>query len=669
VRWPPRLRWLGPLAAVALATTPACRREPPKSTSVTRPEVFAPMVVRARGQVWRETARGRQAVSAGEINENDVLSTGPDGNAIVRMSGGREVEVKPNARLRMKKQPSGELVIEVESGAIISRTSAPVASSGGTPTPGAARAVDLTILTPFGVTRIPGGGAEATFSVSDQKMKIEVALGEIVFTDRGGRELIAHASEAIEVTMGGVQILGPEAEPSRTLTGEGLDVLLSAESGVLLVRRPGEKQFAARRAVPATPGTAYKVAANGGHARIVGASLRARLGPGSRGSIGEAVRRPEDGSERYALALEAGSTTIMLERQGQQELAVGRAGGEEILIRTAEPATVSLTATRRGTTIALLAGSAELSAGGTTRRLDPSAVATIAGKRVTVAARPQSAVILPTARGLRVHTDLLTEVTLAWPAQLEGAVVEVGMNPELKDPVLVGRVAGGHVTLPAPRRGDLYWRVIGKTRGVEKVLTGHARFVPDRQRSVLDLEHPHNLVSETGQVTTVYFQGVLPALTFTFPARPGARRYRLRVYRVGELTTPVVEREVTETRCPVDAEALKEGRYIWHAQALDQRDRELGGGRMNKLDIVYDNSLTTLAIGRPKPGEQVTGREVDVTGVAPLGTKLFINGKPARLDEKGRFSTQVARAQALVFRLVRKDGAESYWIRRLRLRS
>ena len=674
-------------AALAFAATTAlvlpsvgCRRQDPKSTSVPAvttgtPLAEAPVVVRARGQVWREARGGRQAMSPGIVGEDDVLSTGPDGNAVVRIAGGREIELKPNARLRLKKSAGGQLVIEVDRGAIISRTSLPPsATTALNATGSAAQTVDLTILTPFGVTRIPGQPSEAAINIGDQKMRIEVAMGQIVFTDRGGRELVAQADETIEVTVGGVQLLGPGEESDapggvRAISGEGLDIVLSAEAGTLLVRRPGEKDFTARRAVPAAAGTAYKVANPGGQARIVGAGLRGQLGPGTRGAIGEAVRIPDTGVHRYNVAVDAGTATLMLERHGQQELALGHGAGGEIAVRATEPATMTITAGRRGKTISVLAGSVEVLGGGTTRTVDAGSVATVDGRRLTVAAHPQSDVILPTARGLRVHADLLTEVTLSWPQHLEGAVVAVGTTPDLKEPLLVGRAPGGSVTLPAPRRGDLFWRVIGKSRGVERVLTGQARFVPDRRRSVLDLEHPHNLVSENGQVTTVHFQSVLPALTFTFPARPGARRYRVRVYRAGQLTSPVVEREVTETRCPVDAEALQEGRYVWHAQALDPRGRELGGGRMNKLDIVYDNSLTTLAIGSPKPGERVIGEEVDVTGVAPLGSKLFINGKLAPLDEKGRFSTQVARADAVVFRLVRKDGAESYWIRRLRTRS
>jgi hypothetical protein len=86
---------------------------------------------------------------------------------------------------------------------------------------------------------------------------------------------------------------------------------------------------------------------------------------------------------------------------------------------------------------------------------------------------------------------------------------------------------------------------------------------------------------------------------------------------------------------------------------------------MNKLELVYDNSRTTLAIARPKPGEALPASGT-VEGVAPLGAKLFVNGKPAALDAKGRFSLAVGRAEALVFRVVADNGAESYWVRKVR---
>ena len=92
----------------------------------------------------------------------------------------------------------------------------------------------------------------------------------------------------------------------------------------------------------------------------------------------------------------------------------------------------------------------------------------------------------------------------------------------------------------------------------------------------------------------------------------------------------------------------------------------MAGGQMNKLDIIYDNSMTTLAILRPKPGERAAGSTVRAEGVAPLGAKLFVNGQPAPLDAKGRFGLDVPHSASLVFRVLDGAGRESYWVRVLK---
>jgi len=174
-------------------------------------------------------------------------------------------------------------------------------------------------------------------------------------------------------------------------------------------------------------------------------------------------------------------------------------------------------------------------------------------------------------------------------------------------------------------------------------------------------------VSETpGQATRVYFQSTPPELTLRYAPQPGAVRYRVRVYAGNTAGQPLLDRMVTGLRCPLDAGLLREGSYTWHASALDAGGREVGGGRLNKLELLYDNSLVSLAIARPKPGDRLEGQEVAVSGVAPLGSRLYVNGRAASLDGKGRFDLRVARASAVVFRLVSKNGSESYWLRRLR---
>ncbi len=79
--------------------------------------------------------------------------------------------------------------------------------------------------------------------------------------------------------------------------------------------------------------------------------------------------------------------------------------------------------------------------------------------------------------------------------------------------------------------------------------------------------------------------------------------------------------------------------------------------------LAYDNALDALAIRLPLPDQRLGGKTVEVAEVAPLGARLFVNGTPAPLDDKGRFALKLGGApRVLVFRLVRGDGTESYWI-------
>jgi hypothetical protein len=83
---------------------------------------------------------------------------------------------------------------------------------------------------------------------------------------------------------------------------------------------------------------------------------------------------------------------------------------------------------------------------------------------------------------------------------------------------------------------------------------------------------------------------------------------------------------------------------------------------MNKMEIVFDNSLTRLVLSSPRDGESAAM----ATGVAPLGSKLTMNGKTVPLDAAGRFSVPTGNASVLVFRLVTSGGGEAYWVRRTR---
>jgi hypothetical protein len=284
---------------------------------------------------------------------------------------------------------------------------------------------------------------------------------------------------------------------------------------------------------------------------------------------------------------------------------------------------------------------------------------------VSVSERAPPPLSLPADRRIRVYARNLEQIGLSWPSTTRAGRVEVATDVAFAKLVAVGDAQAGQLVVPAPKRGELRWRVLGPDGAV--LHKGQARFARDPEHSPLDLESQGSEVAETGLRATVYFQSVLPRLVFTFPPHQGAHRYRLRVYRVGSLDTPLIERSCDEPRCPLPSGSMGEGSYLWHAAPLDVTGAEIGGGRMNKLEVVYDNSMTTLAISRPKSGDRVVGPTVSVAGVAPLGARLSVNGRPMATDEKGRFSGELPKSDTLIFRMGAPDGSEGYWVRRLKV--
>jgi hypothetical protein len=404
----------------------------------------------------RPAPRHERPLAAGE------LTTGPDGDAVVRLPGGRELELRANARLKIK-EGGGGITVEIEQGVIVSRT--PEKSEPS---------FELAILTPFGITRVPKGASEASIGVADGKVTIEVAVGTIAFVDEAGRETTARASETIEVTLGKVQLLGPERPAATASSAEPVDVMLSAEQGPLLVRRPDEKRFVARRGLPAPPWHL-----RGSSLRRPGPHRGARRADPTRGVRPAAsARRPE---RRTAGASPSPSSagprscasTVKGSRRSSSRVSRG-----PVTVKTSEATTLAVAVGRAGPTLVVLAGSADILVGETRRRLEASGIASVSGQRVSVGTRPSSDVILPTTRGLRVYADALNDVTLSWPSQLQNAMVEAATDPEFEDLVLAGRVSGTAVTLPVPPGPTLYWRVRARLTAWTRCSSGRRASAP-----------------------------------------------------------------------------------------------------------------------------------------------------------------------------------------------
>jgi hypothetical protein len=89
------------------------------------------------------------------------------------------------------------------------------------------------------------------------------------------------------------------------------------------------------------------------------------------------------------------------------------------------------------------------------------------------------------------------------------------------------------------------------------------------------------------------------------------------------------------------------------------------GGKMAVLEIAYDNSVTGLTILSPAPNEKANAG-THAKGVAPVGSKVTLNGVSVALDDKGRFDHPVGKTSPLVFRCLGKDGSEDYVVRTTR---
>jgi hypothetical protein len=358
-------------------------------------------------------------------------------------------------------------------------------------------------------------------------------------------------------------------------------------------------------------------------------------------------------------------------RQGGMglKLAEGRASRVALpglLLEAGGLSGVEVRRTASGYRVDALTGQVTLVRGGARQALRAGERATVEGESGAPRVEPLATATVALGPGAtEVFHSGLPEVAFTWPAEGE-AMVEVAWDAGFTRPVLSGTVFRSFINVPAPPRGTFHWRARRKD-GTE-VAAGSATFGPERARG--DLDRLRNVVPEGPEKTTIFYQDKPPAVTFTYGEEPKAARYRVTVYRVGALGTPVAERTVTETRAALEAGALGEGSYLWSVIPLASSGAQLRGGRMNKLEMVYDNSVPMLVISTPRQGSRAAER-IRATGVAPVDSQLSINGRPVPLDGKHRFSTwvePVGSPPMLVFKMIRPGAPEVHTVRTLKQR-
>lgn len=592
---------------------------PPPPPPVVPVKVVVAQLSGLKGQVFLTRDARRTAAVAGPLHEGDVLETGADGHAL--LSGkGREVELLESSRFRVGATLAdlalsmGELLFEESDGGEFNTAA------------GAART---------------GAGSKVKLQAGDGGTSFEVSMGslELLDLEDGGASTVK-AGERFVVGLGVLSLEEP-ATPQPPPEQVKPKVKLTPRGSVTLKPKSGPSAKVPEEGRELDEAGAFTVERAGGlRAEQGGAAVE--FDGASRGSV-----EPGSGDPRMGFTLGQGGARLFL--QAGESVLLG--GKKSLLVRAKTTSTLLVTPSKDGPRVEVLGGESEVALeGGLPRKLSVSETATPKGKRLDTGRRAAPTLSLPAGRNTRVYWGRAGEVALAF-APGEG-VLEVAADPQFQS-LLVSAQGGELLTVPAPLRGSLYWRRRGDAESAS------ARFERDDNASAVGAKS--DTVAETGLKATVYFQSAVPTLTFTFPVKEGASSWRFRVYATSDLKTPLVDRRVNENRTVVDSGALKEGSYVWSAVAMDRAGVEAPGGRMNKMDIVFDNSVTRLVVSSPRDGE----RSTTATGLAPLGSRLSLNGKSVPLDPAGRFSVPLGGSSLLVFKLVTRDGTESQWVRRL----
>ncbi|MCY1075566.1 FecR domain-containing protein [Archangium lansingense] len=589
---------------------------------------------------------GRQSPAVpGPLSRGDAVETGADGAVTVRFADGRTVEVGPDARFVLEEDSSG-VVVAVSRGFVLSRVPADRAQAPAGPK------VQLTLLTPFGLTRVGADGSAVKVDVGQDEGRVEVLLGTV--------EVVAKNGQTVRAEQGQVASVKVEGVTTRVLELAPVEVTVHAATGRAEWRQKGSARWRGvdKDGEALKAGDSVRVRQGTALLKLEGSESTLSLGSGGE-LVVDAVSRAGS-TDEARLDLRKGELGLML--------APGRASRvvlPGLSLESDGAARLDVRRTGDGFTVDSRAGDVTLVRGGARKPLRAGERATVAGEATArVEALERALFSLPSAEGLQVFQRRPMEVALTWEEAGE-VRVEVASDSGFKKPVLAGSSRSSFVNVLPPARGSLYWRVLRPDGS--QVARGSASFGPERSTKG-ELDRLRNRVPEGPEKTTIFFQDKPPAVTFTCEAEQGAASYKVAVYRSGALGQPVVERSSSTPQVPLQAGLLGEGNFLWSITPVSPDGRPLRGGRMNKLELVFDNSVPMLVISTPREGGRA-GSRVRVAGVAPVDTKLFVNGRPLALDSKHRFNTWVepeGQPPLVVFKLSRPGAPDAYTVRTLK---
>jgi hypothetical protein len=475
----------------------------------------------------------------------------------------------------------------------------------------------------------------------------------------GGRLITRPGARAVMTTADGVRVeIGPDGQLEWQTDGERF--VLVPGRAVVVSQPPADNRRRLFTLAIKTPKGMLQVPAEGAEAAFDGDNVRTRIDMHFGHVVFHTKKRRIE--LRMGDRIDLSIAGIEIVRADGSRLTLGDDGAEAPIQGKTEPAAAT-TAEAKPAPAKPAPAPAKPAAEEEDEPADdnPYGARPAADETTPLPAPAQAALVLPMAIDLRVFGDAPGEVTLTWPTSPPIARLQVARDHRFKQIVMAGVPTGDHVNLAPPRTGSLYWRVLDEQG--QEIKRGKAKFYRDSP-SDADGGGGRAVVSDIGGAAKLFYQRVVP-VTFTFTSHPRAASYHLRVSPPGEGQKPVFDAKVRQAQHTLKAGVLRDGQYVWSATPLDGSGEPLGDARENRLTINYDNATVDLTVNKPRRGERVRGREVQVKGVAPLESKLFVNGQRAPLDAKGRFDFRVARSPALIFRLVTPEG-ETFWVRGLR---
>ncbi len=657
----PKLRILIAAASGFATLCGACQCERPTHPEVGVVDAGAPAparkslaeLARTNGAVTLERDGQRRPASREALYANDALETASDAEAELRFVDGQLLEIGPDARVVLNEDASG-LLLDVQRGLVLSRVAADARPAVvGVREPG----MVIRILTPFGLTRIARGESEVAIDVGEDRAKIDVRIGAIEMVSRDGSTIEkASAGDRLNVTTGEIQFLARQGEP---LMLDPVIVVLREESGSAEVRKKGVRKWTqvGREGASLADGDAVRVRRGRSRMNLDGSTSLMTIGDGAEIVFQKSGRA--ENLEESRLDLKRGELGLQLAPARKSRVVVSGA-----VLETDQGGFFTVQKTRDGLEISAITGDLRVRRGEAgEQKIAAGEVATLGkASEVKVGRAGAPELTLPTRKGVRVFHSGVDRALITWRGEEADYRVRVAEDARFESILIEGTVHTPSVAVDIPRRGALFWEVADASGA--KVDAGNATFAPEPQ--LKDLERLRNEVADGAEKTTIFYQDKPPTVTFTVAEEPGAASYKVAVFRAAALDAPMAERVVPQTRIPLEAGVLTEGNYLWSVTPLSATGEPLRGGRMNKLELVYDNSVPSLVIRGPANGERV-GRTVRTSGVAPVGSRLFVNGRAVALDEKNRFDAEVAPdGGVIIYRLVRPDSADSLYVRTVR---